>query len=104
LLLQRERTITECLERVGFGGPSDEVEQLLSVSEAIVLLQRHERARQARNRALHIKAQAYATVIQHISFEFHKFTPFSIALYTIFITIYEHKTFSAYSKNVFPYS
>lgn len=61
LFEQRERSIAMHLERAGVGAV-EEAEPLLSVAEAITILQRHERARQAKNKALHFRAIATSKV------------------------------------------
>lgn len=53
ILLQRNVFIDDCLRRAGLEAVAEEEVSPLSVSEAIVLLQRHERARQGRARAEH---------------------------------------------------
>ncbi|KAF2362647.1 ATPase AAA-type core [Trinorchestia longiramus] len=57
LLAEREAAMIKCLEEAGVASVEEE-ESFLSVPEAIAIIQRHERARQARNRALHTKALA----------------------------------------------
>lgn len=55
LLQQRNAFIDDCLRRAGLEAVTEEELSPLTVSEAIMLLQKHERAKQGRAKADHRK-------------------------------------------------
>ena len=60
--MQREVSLQHHLSRAGVCSGSEETPQQLTVPEAIAIIQRHERARQARARAQLARALATAKV------------------------------------------